>query len=525
MSLSRTWTGFLFSFSIFVLAAGLYVVFDQFLGVTGEEIVKAWYFGQMVDLQEGQILPSIAKNQSVLQNSPFIKAVLLVDVKDPVRPLFSIGDLSHPISAAKLAAAIKAPKELTRYRSGFLANVIMARIPGNYNLVIVYEVSSGLLIWSYYLAVAVGILFVGYLMGLTMRLSNVERRKREALRTDLLARLAHDLDSPLLSISSLSLKVKKLDQDLHRRLEQATQSIRNLLTETDRADKKLLREAATPTSAIDEEFNEVPVAAVLREFVATKRGELSSISDLNLELHVAPDCLDAFVRINLSDFRRHLTNVFKNSVEALDGRDHRSIKLDVSRSGSEIRITIEDTGRGIPAEQLHLIGKKGLSLGKKGKGLGLYFLLESIRHWQGQFNIQSQHGVGTTISITLPKATTPKWYLSGLPEEPTKKTVFIDDDTSMIDRWKTNLRLRDGEFLEFNASDQFRKWFHAGGQFEDGLRFVFDYHLDGDNTGLALIDELGIARESTLVTSGYLDESILRQAAQLDVKVMPKVMV
>ena len=95
----------------------------------------------------------------------------------------------------------------------------------------------------------------------------------------------------------------------------------------------------------------------------------------------------------------------------------------------------------------------------------------------------------------------------------------------MIERWKSRLRLPNGGFFEFNSADQFRQWFYSGGQFEDNLRFVFDYHLDGDNTGLALIDDLGIAKESILVTSGYLDDDISHQARRLDVQVMPKVLV
>ncbi len=524
MSLSRLWTAFLFSVSILFLASGLYFVFDQSLGSTGDEIVKAWYYGEMVNLQEGQVLSAIAKNQSLLQNSPYIKAVVLVDVKDPERPLFAIGELSHPISTADLQISSRSAEKLTRLRSGFLADIIMARLPGNNNLVITYEVTSRFLIWSYFLALAIGILFVVYLMGITLRISNIERRKRESLRTDLLARLSHDLGSPLLAISSLSLEIKKIDIKLHQRLEQTAQSIRSLLSQTNKTDKKLMKDSPTVTAAIDDERHEVPILAVLKDFMIIKRAELSGYSGLSLDFEISEGCQDLFVKINLNDFKRHLSNIFKNSVEATESCAARNIKLNVARYESDVTLSITDSGCGIPQDRLQLIGGKGVSL-KGGEGLGLHFVIESVRHWQGTFKIESELGVGTKITITLPIVETPHWFISKLSFVSNKKMIFIDDDISMMARWKSRRDFQDINFLEFNTADQFRRWFHGGGQLEDDLRFIFDFHLDGENTGLALIDELGIAKESTLVTSAYLDESILTEATRFNVQVLPKVLV
>lgn len=527
MSLGRISTVALFSSSILVLSIGLYFIFERFLGVTGDEIVKAWYYGEMVELQEGQVLPAIAKNQGVLENSPFIKSVKLIDVNDPYRSLFAIGEKSYFIDIKNLELSTKSSEKLTRFRSGFLANTILARIPGNNNLIIIYEISSHLLIWSYFLAVALGILFVVYLMGITIRISNFERQKRESLRTDLLARLAHDIDSPLLTISNLSLKIKKIDKELHHQLEKASESIRGLLFQTSKADKKLLNEEIASNSAIDMDLTDTPLVPVLTEFMVTKRREYSDLCVLNLSFKAAEDLQDVFVKINLDDFKRHLSNIFKNSIEATSGQVDQKIILQVSRQNDEVIISIADSGHGIPNDQLHLIGKKGISIGKKdGKGLGLYFVKESVNHWRGNLKIESKEYVGTTISISLPITPTPKWYISKMiVPNAHHKCVFVDDDKSMIERWKARLSLSKEDFIEFNTANTFRQWFHSGGQMEDNLRFIFDFHLDGENTGLAIIDELGIAKESTLVTSGYLNETIIAEAKRLNVQIMPKIFV
>lgn len=95
----------------------------------------------------------------------------------------------------------------------------------------------------------------------------------------------------------------------------------------------------------------------------------------------------------------------------------------------------------------------------------------------------------------------------------------------MVTRWKTRLPTFNQKFLSFNSTHQFRHWFECGGQLEDNLLFVFDYHLDGDNTGLAIINNLGISKESILVTSAYMDEDVLSNAIRLNVRVMPKILV
>jgi signal transduction histidine kinase len=526
MSVRRLPKAALFLVSIVVLAGGLYIIFNQFLLTTGEEIVKAWYYGEVVSLQEGQILPAIAKNQNLFEKSPFIRAVVLIDAKDPGRSLFSVGELSKPISAKLLDLSKRNSEMLTRVRSGFLLQVITARLPGKNDLFIIYEITSSFLIWSYLATVALGVLFVVYLMGVTAQVTRLERRKQEELRTDLLHRLAHDVNSPLLSISNLSLKIKKIDYDIHLRLEQATDSIRRLLSQTDKVDKKMLEETKSSVAAIDQDVSLIPLVATLKEFFIQKRGEFSGIENLEMGFSVGEDCYDKFVRINLDDFKRHLSNVFKNSIEATDGLSQRNIDLSISMRNLEIEIVVSDSGRGIPKVLLPQLGGKGITYGKEeGKGLGLHFAFESVKHWRGEIKVESSEGTGTTILIKLPIFQTPHWYVGTVEPKQNQKLVFIDDDTSMIDRWRSRFQLSDKSFVSFNSADQFRQWFARGGQLEDNLLFIFDYHLDGQNTGLALIDELGIGKESILVTSAYLDEGIVARAKSLSVPIMPKILV
>lgn len=527
MSLNQTRkTTLLFAISVAALAMGLYYIFDTFLLTTGEEIAKAWYYGEIVNLQEGQILPAISKNQNLLQKSPFVRSVVLTDLKDPERYLFSIGEKIQPISKASLDKANKFSGEITNSRSGFLSYQLIAKLPGPNSLFIVYDVSSKLLIWSYLFTVAISIVFVTYLINFTIQFTNSERKKREDLRRDLLKRLAHDVNSPLLAISSLSLKLKKKDFELHRKLEQATDSIRNLFDQTDKLDQKLIENKDNSKSAIDEETEPVPVVPIIKEFINQKRGEYSNHPELKIDLSFAEESKDAFVNINLNDFKRHLSNLLKNAVEAVEKSNQQNIELRICASSEKVEISISDSGCGIPKDVLPKLGQKGVSLGKKnGQGLGLHFAYASVQHWKGKVQIESELEQGTTILISLPRSETPAWFTSKINLPQDQKIVVLDDDASVLAQWKSLFRLHDKEFVSFQRAQEFKTWFNTGGQFEDKLFFIFDYHLDSNNTGLELMDSLGISSEAILVTSAYLDEEVIEKAQSLQVQIMPKVMI
>ena len=324
-------TTLLFLLAIVALAGGFYFIFDSFLLTTGEEIAKAWYYGEIVNLQEGQILPAIAKNQNFFEKSPFIKSVVLIDIKDPERNLFSVGEYPKAVTKNLLNEATKNKDMLTSFRSGFLAHRVLARLPANNGLFIIYEISSNFLIWSYFFTLAISLLFVIYLISITTKVTNSERKKQEQLRTDLLGRLAHDINSPLLAISGLSLKVKKIDNELHLRIEQATESIRRLFAQTGKLDRKLL-ENSISASVTDEDIELIPLAPALLEFLIQKRSEYLSEAGLKFDFSIPDNTHDKFVKINLDEFKRHLSNILKNAIEATRSELKKEISIVVLNS-------------------------------------------------------------------------------------------------------------------------------------------------------------------------------------------------
>lgn len=65
-------------------------------------------------------------------------------------------------------------------------------------------------------------------------------------------------------------------------------------------------------------------------------------------------------------------------------------------------LTVEDTGTGIPPEELEHIFERFVSGFSHGSGLGLPICKELMEQMGGTIEISSEVGLGTTVWLTLP---------------------------------------------------------------------------------------------------------------------------
>ena len=70
--------------------------------------------------------------------------------------------------------------------------------------------------------------------------------------------------------------------------------------------------------------------------------------------------------------------------------------------GRRLSIFIEDTGEGIPADELERINQRDASNTQNTKGLGLAITRELVRQMGGNFEVSSEIGSGTTVYINIP---------------------------------------------------------------------------------------------------------------------------
>ncbi len=112
--------------------------------------------------------------------------------------------------------------------------------------------------------------------------------------------------------------------------------------------------------------------------------------NLIVDLNIAEDFGRLPDDAELAVFRvvqESLTNIHRHS-------ESKTAMIQLTRNAEHITVTIQDAGRGIPAEKL-----EGIQAQRS--GVGIAGMRERIRHFKGAMNIHSD-GSGTRISVMLP---------------------------------------------------------------------------------------------------------------------------
>jgi signal transduction histidine kinase len=108
------------------------------------------------------------------------------------------------------------------------------------------------------------------------------------------------------------------------------------------------------------------------------------------------------VEIDRARFIRVLSNLIKNSREAMPGGGILTITSDLVQD--QVAIRISDTGVGIPSEVLPKLFEPFVTHGKTNStGLGLAIAKSVVEAHGGKISLSSVKGSGTTVEIRLPK--------------------------------------------------------------------------------------------------------------------------
>jgi len=271
------------------------------------------------------------------------------------------------------------------------------------------------------------------------------KRLDESLDTKnkILSVIAHDLRNPLTAIvGNLSLMSEEEDNS---KIKQVCKSAKNLQTQME----NLLDWARIQNQNILYTPKDVFLDALSKECITLLQG---LIEEKNIQLTFTNQSeKSAFVdqRMISTVCRNLLNNAIKFT------RENGHIHISIQDEGDQIKWSIQDDGVGMTEEQRMKLFDKNTTTttfgtkNEKGSGLGLKICQEFIAYNQGQFIIESEKGVGTTISILLPQGTerqTLKETSYTLIESDTsssneenKRTLLIVDDSEEILSYEYNL--------------------------------------------------------------------------------------
>ena len=224
--------------------------------------------------------------------------------------------------------------------------------------------------------------------------------RTEQLRRNMVADVAHELRTPLSNLSGYLEAIRdgviKPDSDTIRSLDEEASSLSRLVNDlqelslADAGELKLVCQKEDVSKIIKQ-----TVAALQPQ--AEAKGLIISTS--------LPDKLPP-VNIDAHRIRQVLHNLLENAVAHTSQGG--SITLTVWRQDNQAKISVADTGEGIPAEDLPNIFERFYRVDRSrtratgGSGLGLTIAKRLLEAHGGKIEVESEPGKGSTFTFALP---------------------------------------------------------------------------------------------------------------------------
>ena len=237
-------------------------------------------------------------------------------------------------------------------------------------------------------------------------ISDVTEQKRlESARLDFIRIAAHELRTPLTSLKlGFDILAREtrgaLNDEQQRSLDILSLSIERL----NRLSRNLLDLASMDAGLITLNLQEVELESMFAEAAAVFEGEVKK-KGLEMRIVVPPGIRP--VRADASRLSQVLYNLVSNAVKYTD---QGSITLIARDPGDGmLRISVADTGTGIPASQrdaifTRFVKAQSAETAREGTGLGLSITKAIVEAHGGVIEVSSRLGVGSTFSFTVPAA-------------------------------------------------------------------------------------------------------------------------
>jgi len=231
-----------------------------------------------------------------------------------------------------------------------------------------------------------------------------ERERVEALRREFVANVSHELRTPLTTIKSYVetlLEYGLEDPDTQRRFLQVVNG------ETDRMInlvRDLLDLSQLEFQRVRYEREYCHLSELARQVLAKLAGEIQAKS---LQASIQPPPVpEPLVYVDPHRIQQVLVNIVSNAVEFTPPGG--SITVRILPGQDQVRVEVEDTGSGIPPEDLPRIFERFYRVDKArtrrlgGTGLGLSIARQVVEGHGGRIGIESELGRGTLVWFTLP---------------------------------------------------------------------------------------------------------------------------
>ncbi len=223
---------------------------------------------------------------------------------------------------------------------------------------------------------------------------------------ELAAGIAHEINNPVAIMVEEAGWIEDLLEDEvlkeTENLAEFKRALKQINTQGKRC-KEITHKLLSFARKTDSTINDVEVNEAIREMVSLT-AQMARYNNVIIETKLEDKL--PFVRISPSELQQVMLNLINNAIDAME-KTGGTLTIETQKSRIEqnhIAISIEDTGPGIPKENLDRIFNPFFTTKAvgKGTGLGLSICYGLVQKMGGKIEVSSQVGVGTQFRIFIP---------------------------------------------------------------------------------------------------------------------------
>ena len=229
-----------------------------------------------------------------------------------------------------------------------------------------------------------------------------EAEEMNRLKTAFLANMSHEIRTPLTAIIGFAdVLSSQVDSEAVELLDLIRESGRRLeMTLTSVLD---LAQLESHTMSLSPEWTDV--GDLVRDVATLFRTQAES-RGIGLVVDTPPKRVKAY--LDATALQRILTNIVSNAIKFTE-QGSVQVRVRAAPGADAVRIAVEDTGIGIPADQLDTIFtefaqvSQGYTRDYEGSGLGLTISQELVELLGGTIEIESTEGEGSVVTVQVPR--------------------------------------------------------------------------------------------------------------------------
>ncbi|HEY0493144.1 MAG TPA: GAF domain-containing sensor histidine kinase [Candidatus Dormibacteraeota bacterium] len=233
---------------------------------------------------------------------------------------------------------------------------------------------------------------------------NAELHRANQHKSEFLANMSHELRTPLNSILGFSQLLLEGDggglaAEQRQDVEIISQNGQHLLSLIN----DLLDISKLEAGKAQLHRGEVDMASLVSECVDSV-GSLAKTKHLELTSSVSSEV--GTIYADGPKLKQVLVNLLGNAIKFTEAG---GVRVVVERQGTDLKLSVRDTGIGVPSEDLERIfesfqqGNSGMSGKYQGTGLGLAISRRLVEMHGGRIWVKSVPGQGSTFSFTIPQ--------------------------------------------------------------------------------------------------------------------------